>query len=70
MGSGNNTVVLPNANSRTGKKYIISKGYAGDMLTINTQTADKIDGDDTLELTVLNQRIQLISSGTNRWMIV
>lgn len=69
-GSGNNTIVLPDADTRTGKIYIISKGYTGGSLTINTQTADKIDGDDTIVLNVLNERIQLISSGIDRWLII
>jgi hypothetical protein len=69
-GSGDTIVALPEADTRTGKIFIISKGYVGGTLTINTQIADKIDGDDTIELSILNQRIQLISSGTDRWMVL
>lgn len=69
-GSGNNTLLLPEADNRTGKLYIISKGYSGGTLVINTQTADKIDGEDTLSLTIDNQRIKIISSGVDRWLII
>lgn len=69
-GSGTNTVVLPEADTRTGKKYIISKGYASGSLIISTQTADKIDGDDTFTLSLINTRTTLISSGTDRWLVI
>jgi hypothetical protein len=70
VGSGDNTILLPDGGSQTGKKYIISKGYDTGSLTISTQPADKIDGDDTFVLNIENQRVQLISSGNNRWMII
>ena len=70
IGSGNNTILLPDGGKQTGKKYIISKGYDTGTLTIDTQPADKIDGDDTFVLTNQNQRVQLISSGNNKWMII
>ena len=69
-GSGTNIINLPASDSVTGKTYIISKGYVGGNLIINTIPADKIDGDDTFELNGLNQRTTLISSGTNRWLII
>lgn len=69
-GSGANTVVLPEADGQPGKKFIISKGYLGGSLTISTQTADKIDGDDDFILTEKDTRISLISSGTDRWLII
>jgi hypothetical protein len=64
------SIMLPDANGREGKLFIISKNYIGGALTINTQPADKIDGDDTLELNILSERISLISSGNNKWLII
>jgi hypothetical protein len=68
--SGTTSVLLPNANGRAGKLYIISKGYNGGVLTVSTQLADKIDGDDTFILNVQSERLKLISSGDNQWLIV
>lgn len=65
------SILLPDASSASsGKKYIISKGYAGGALSIDTSVSDMIDGDNSLVLDVENQRVSLISSGVNRWMIV
>jgi hypothetical protein len=63
-------VQLPESETRQGKQYIISKGYSGGNLTITTTPTDKIDGDDTIILNVINQRISIISSGDDRWLIV
>lgn len=68
--SANVSVILPEAETREGKLYIISKGYSSGILTIDTQPTDKIDGDDTFVLTGINNRIQLVSGGTNRWMFI
>jgi hypothetical protein len=64
------SIMLPDANGREGKLFIISKNYIGGSLIINTQPADKIDGDDTFELNILSERISLISSGDNKWLII
>jgi hypothetical protein len=64
------SIMLPDANGREGKLFIISKNYIGGALIINTQPADKIDGDDTFELNILSERISLISSGDNKWLII
>jgi hypothetical protein len=64
------SIILPDANGRGGKLFIISKNYIGGALTITTQPADKIDGDDTFELNILGERISLISSGDNKWLII
>jgi hypothetical protein len=68
--SGTTELLLPFASGNPGQQFIISKGYVGGTLTIKTEIADKIDGEDTIELTILNQRVSLVSSGGNRWLIV
>ena len=68
--SATTEVVLPESETREGKLYIISKGYSGGTLTVNTQPSDTIDGDNSINLSVLNQRISLVSAGTDRWLII
>lgn len=68
--AGTNTVALPDASSSIGRQYIISKGFSGGTLTITTTASDTIDGSNPLVLTVLDQRIQLISNNLNKWLIL
>lgn len=68
--SGTNTVLLPDASTAIGRQYIISKGFSGGTLLITTTTSDTIDGNNQLPLIGLNQRIKLISNGTNKWIIL
>ena len=62
-------IILPAANARPGKKYIISKGYDGGTLTVSAQVPDTIDGDLTFDIIGINNRLSLISAG-DRWLIV
>lgn len=68
--AGTTAIALPDANTATGRQYIVSKGFAGGTLTITTTVSDTIDGQSTIVLTVQNQRIQLISNGSNKWLIL
>lgn len=67
---GTTVVALPDASTSIGRQYIISKGFAGGSLTITTTVSDTIDGQNTMALSVENQRIQLISNGTDKWLIL
>lgn len=71
-GSGITTVRLPDATGISGHMYIISKGYAGGTLTIEPALAsgDTIDGLSSLPLTSQDQRLKVISSGLDRWLIL
>ena len=64
------TVTLPDSDGSPGRYYIVSKGYAGNTLTVTTNAADKIDGDDSYTLTQTDERVKFISSDDNRWLIV
>lgn len=69
--SGTNTVLLPDASIAKGRQYIISKNFAGPaQLTITTTASDTIDGNASISLNILNQRIKLISNGDNKWIII
>lgn len=63
------SVTLPDASVRMGKTFIVSKGYPNGTLTVLTQPADKIDGLDTFQLTIEDQRVQMISNGVD-WLII
>jgi hypothetical protein len=66
MHIGTHTIDLLDASTAVGRRYIISKGFVGDILTITTTPSDNIDGVDIITLNILNQRIQLISNGLNK----
>jgi hypothetical protein len=68
--SSTNIVELPPASIKKGKLYIISKNYVGGTLTILTQSLDTIDGDNTISMSILHERISLISTGSNGWLII
>ena len=68
--SGTNIVALPDASTATGRQYIISKGFPNNTLTITTTASDTIDGENVIQLTAENQRIQLISNGSDKWLIL
>lgn len=68
--AGTNIVELPDASTAVGRKYIISKGFAGGTLQLTTSVSDTIDGNPSLILRVLNQRIKLISNGVDKWIIL
>ena len=68
--AGTNEVLLPDASTTIGRQYIISKGFVGSTLTITTSISDNIDGSNTITLNIINQRIQLISNGLNKWLIL
>jgi hypothetical protein len=65
-----NVVKLPEASGRSGKLFIIYKNYIGGFLKIESQVLDKIDGRDNITLEKINERISLISSGNNTWLII
>jgi hypothetical protein len=72
-GSGITTVRLPDADGAVaGHMYIISKGYTGGALAIKSAPAsgDTIDGLAQINLTYKDQRLKVISSGTDRWLIL
>ena len=72
-GSGISTVHLPDADGAvSGHMYIISKGYAGGTIAIKPTpgSGDTIDGLSQVNLTSQDQRLKVISSGSNRWLII
>jgi hypothetical protein len=68
--SSTNIVKLPEASGRSGKLFIIYKNYIGGSLNIQTQVLDNIDGTNSIELNRIYERISLISSGGNSWLII
>jgi hypothetical protein len=68
--AGTTEVALPDANTAVGRQYLISKGFAGGTLTITTTESNTIDEVDDVVLSVQNQRIQLISNGTDKWFVM
>lgn len=68
--SGTNIVSLPLASTAEGRYYIISKGFSDGTLQIIPNISDTIDGNASITLRVLNQRIKIISNGTNKWIIL
>jgi hypothetical protein len=66
---GTETVQLPEIDQNSGQQFIISKGFSGGLLTIYPNAVDTIDGDASFELSVINQRISIISNDRNQWMI-
>lgn len=71
-GSSITNVRLPEADGNSGHMYIISKGYAGGSLAVKpaTSSGDTIDGLTQIILVGKDQRLKVISSGLNRWLIV
>lgn len=71
-GSGITNVRLPEADSISGHMYIISKGYSGGSLAIKPAPAsgDTIDGISQINLIAKDQRLKVISSGLDRWLIL
>jgi hypothetical protein len=62
---------LPNLGTTDrGLSYIINKGYAGSTVTVTVSTNDTIDGDTTFTLSNLNEKIQIISDGGEKWLLV
>ena len=69
--SGTHTIQLPACSASTGRHYIISKGFNTGKLTILTDNADTIDGTDKkIELSIDGQKIQIISNGFDKWVIL
>lgn len=71
-GSGINQVKLPDADGTEGHVFVISKGYVGGVLCVrpSSGSGDTIDGKNMIELRFTNQRLKVISSGTDRWLIL
>jgi hypothetical protein len=71
--AGTNIIQLPSVVSSVGRHYIISKGYISTVsseLTIKPAILDTIDGLDVIVLTEDDQKIQIMSNGINRWIIL
>jgi len=71
-GPGITSVRLPPADAISGHMYIISKGYAGGTLAVKPASAsdDQIDGISQINLVAMDQRLKVISSGLDRWLIL
>lgn len=65
------SVILPEATSKRGKSFIISKNHPNNIVISADQTGtpDTIDGDTTYTLSNPNERIRLICTGTDKWML-
>lgn len=68
--SGVNEVKLPDSVSAAGRQYIISKGYSGGTMNVTTTGGDLVDTVSTIPLSMLNQRITVISNSNGVWIIV
>jgi hypothetical protein len=69
--NGCTAINLPNlATTDPGLSYIINKGYAGGEVIIHAFTGDTIDGDATFKLSDLNEKIQIISDGHEKWLFL
>jgi len=65
-------VILPVASANNGRRLIISNGLSNHeiFVKISPGSGDLIDDLSAVSLPLLNQRLSLISSGTNKWFIV
>jgi hypothetical protein len=69
--SGCSVITLPNLTTTDpGLSYIINKGYTGGVVNVNVFAGDTIDGDTTFALNNLNEKIQLISDGSEKWLLM
>ena len=68
--AGTTVVELPDASTANGRQYIISKGFSSGTLTLSTSVSDTIDGQPTMTMTQLDQRIKVISNGDDKWLIL
>ena len=65
-----NTVSLPDVTSSQGRTYIVSKGYAGGLLTIQAFAGQLIDGNSSISLSIEGERIAFINNGLTSWFII
>ena len=65
-----NKVLLPDADGRPGKMYIISKNFEGGVVRVETQMNDKLDNLLYLDLTLKDERFSVVSGGVDRWLMV
>jgi hypothetical protein len=69
--TGCSVINLPNlATTDSGLSYIINKGYSGGNVTIVAFLGDTIDGDGSFVLSNLNEKIQIISDGSEKWLLM
>jgi hypothetical protein len=69
--AGCTIINLPNLSTTDrGLSYIINKGYTGSTVTVTVNTNDTIDGDTTFVLSNLNEKIQIISDGGEKWLLM
>ena len=68
-GVGGITITLPNAAQGTGKVFVVKKTDAGIGAVTVASAGGTIDGATTYLLTTQNQRVQLVSDGTNWWIV-
>ena len=68
--TGTYTVTLPAAASNTGKVYYIKNiDSDGDYFTIDGNSTETIDGDETFELLAYNHAVRIISDGSG-WHVI
>ncbi|MDG1516992.1 MAG: hypothetical protein P8Q42_03105, partial [Flavobacteriales bacterium] len=68
--TGSYTVTLPAAASNTGKVYYIKNiDSDGDYFTIDGNSTETIDGDETFELLAYNHAVRIISDGSG-WHVI
>jgi uncharacterized protein (TIGR02145 family) len=68
--TGSYTVTLPAAASNNGKVYYIKNiDSDGDYFTIDGNSSETIDGDETFELLAFNHAIRIISDGSG-WHVI
>ena len=64
------TITLPNANTCTGRVYIIKNAVSGPgTVTVGRTSTNTIDGSTSLSLTVTNKTTTVVSDGSN-WHII
>jgi hypothetical protein len=69
--AGCSIITLPNLSTTDqGLSYIINKGYVGGVVNVNAFAGDTIDGDSSFSLNNLNEKIQIISNGSEKWLLM
>ena len=69
--SGNAVVTLPPASSVKGKYVTIVKDVQDGTIKVQPSTASElIEGNNSIVLTFCNEKIKLVSNGSNKWYIL
>lgn len=68
--SGAIVLTLPPAAGSFGKKFFVKKSVVTNTCTVTPFTGDTIDGASTVVLSAINDWIEIVSDGVNKWWII